>query len=307
MLINDGDNDSGGSETDFSLDDDFFNLDFGDSEPADLNEADMSAGTEAAPVEQDLSGAPPPTAPLSAPDPQAAPAPAPAAPTPPAAPAATATPAPEATPATAPAQPSATEPQPSVNIEEFVSQNADAIIGNLAASHFKIDDKTAEALGFDPGVREFIEKRDAKNFLLTMVQMNNALQRTLPQVVANLMDVTQRVKETHTEFFSEFKDLADEKYVPHLRQLATTLRTLNPTLDKPSFIKLLGNTARTVFGLSAPQAQPQNAPARPGVRRGPARPFQPAGSVAPQRTPQNAPGGNGLEFLNNSLRLGADD
>jgi len=297
---------------DFGFDDDnLFDLSFEGSndEPADLNEADMTVGTEPGPVVNDLSGVTPTPIPVT-----------PAAPAAPAVPAATTVPispaaAPVAPASSAPVVPATTTEQPSatdqtpptVNIEEFVAQNQNAIIDNLVASHFRIDDATAESLGFAPEVKSWIEKTNAKNFLLTMVQMNNALQATLPTVVANLMDVTSKVKTTHEEFFGAFSDLADKKYVPHLRQLAGTLRQLNPTLDKAAFIALLGTTARTVFGLPTPAAQQKAQPARPGVRRGQPRPFTPAGAVAPQRNPGNAPLGEGLEFMNNALRLGADD
>jgi hypothetical protein len=189
-----------------------------------------------------------------------------------------------------------------VNIEEFVAANADAIIGNLATTHFKIDPKTAEALGFAPEVAEFIEKRDAKNFLLTMVQVNNALQATLPTVVANLVDLTTRTREVHDGFYGDFPALKDEKYVKPLKDLAITLRGLNPTMEKKEFIKLLGETAHTILKLPLPVKA--NAPARPGVRRGQPRPFTPAGASAPS-TGQGSGGSlAGLDFLNAQLRAG---
>jgi hypothetical protein len=302
----DGDEENGATNDDVSFnfgDDDFLDLSFGETEadPADLNADDVAAGTE--PVVTDLSGAKPATAPVTAPPPVTETAPATA---PVTQPAGTQPPAPAGTqPPTE--QPGATD-QPTVNIEEFVAANADAIIDNLSKTHFAIDDATATALNFSPEVRDWVQKRDAKNFMLTMVQVNNALQRSLPSVVANLVELTQQTKTTQEGFFSEFADLKD--HVKALNTLAPALKAANPNLDKKSFQTLLGNTARMVLGLPVPAAKPvtQQISGR-NVRRGQARPFTPAGASQPQRNL----GGNGeaaadpLAFMNAQLRLGADD
>jgi hypothetical protein len=297
MMTNEGDDDGG---IDFGFDEGGLDLSFGEGgdDPADLNESDMSAGTEkpaavappaakAPPVVQDLSGASAPKVPVTDVKPVTPPPPVP----------------PVQQTQQPVVQPGATEqPQPSVNIEEFVAANADAIIGNLATTHFKIDPKTAEALGFAPEVTEFIEKQNAKNFLLTMVQVNNALRATLPTVVANLVDLTNRTREVHDGFYGDFPALKEERFVKPLKELAVTLRGLNPTMAKAEFVKLLGETAHSIFKLPLPVKT--NAPVRPGVRRGQPRPFTPAGASAPQ-TGQGTGGGlAGLDFLNAQLRAG---
>lgn len=314
-----GPNDDGAMDGDLDFGDDFLNLDFGDltAEPGDLNAEDMQDGTEVPATVTDLSGSKAPSVPAGAPPAQEQ--------TPPAQAVAPAT-APASAPATPPApgaqppaqqgqqppveQPGATEqPQPTVNIEEFVAANQDAIIGNLASSHFAIDDKTAEALGFTPEVRDFVQKRDARNFVLTMVQVNNALQRTLPTVVGQLVEIAQQTKTAKTGFFEEFNDLNDPKYFQVLNQLAPVLRAANPQMDKKAFQTLLGNTARLSLGLPTPQAQPAQQISGRNVRRGQPRAFTPAGALTPQRNQA----GNGvapvdpLAFMNEQLRFGADD
>lgn len=307
----DGENGATGSD-DFSLDlgDDFLDLSFGEAdEPADLNAEDVAGGTETPVIVNDLSGAKPATAPVTAPTPTQEPAtpsattgqpPAPATP-----PAATQPPAPADGQQPPTEQPGATV-QPTVNIEEFVAANHDAIVDNLAKSHFAIDDATAEKLAFTPEVRDWVQKRDAKNFILTMVHVNNALQRSLPATVANLLDVTTKSKTAQEKFFEEFEDL--KEHVPTLNLLAPTLRAANPTLKGQAFQTLLGNMARQALGLPIPQAKPQAQQiAGRNVRRGQPRPFTPAGATTPQRNLQGNEVPTGLEFMNSMLRQGGDD
>ncbi len=321
-MANKADGTGEASDNSFSLgeDDDGLDLSLGEdlpSDPADLNVDDMADGTE--PVITDLSSTVPavPAAPAGA-QPQTVQGVQPAAPAPSAAPGSQPTsqqPAvdPNAAPAAPPAQqpaggeqPGATVPQ-TVNIEEFVTANADAIIGNLASSHFKIDDKEAETLGFSPEVREWVQKRDAKNYLLTMVQMNNALQKTLPVVVAQLMTVATEAQKTQEGFYGEFPDLKDTKYTPHLRRLSVSLREMHPQMPQKEFQTLLGNSFRVAFGLPAQTQtqQPAQGNAQRVVRRGPPRSFTPAGALQPQRNHGgngDAPQLTGLEFLNHSLK-----
>lgn len=304
--------DGDGDDLDFGFDDGL-DLSFGDDagEPADLNETDMQAGTEAPVVVTDLSGAPAPAAPVTAPA-----TPGPAAPVqpqtgqqPPAQqPQAPVPPAQQVSQPPASEQPSAPA-QPPVDIEAYVTQNADAILDNLAGSHFKIDDETARALNFSPEVKAFVEKRDARNYLLTMVQVNKALQQTLPAVVANLVQLTTSAKETQDGFYKEFPELQKPDYIPHLKQLGQTLRGLHPQMPRKEFQTLLGSTALQILNV-----QRQQQPAPPAqqngrnVRRGVPRPFTPAGASRPQRN-HSAPGGqqlSGLEFLNHALQQDFD-
>lgn len=299
------------NDLDFGFDDGGLDLSFGNDtpDPADLNAEDMAAGTDEA-VVTDLSGKPA-SAPLQAPAKAAA--------TTPPAPSPTATPNPGATPpaqgqtpaqqqpAAPSAQPGATEqPAPSVSIEEYVAQNAEAIIGNLAGSHFRISDEEAQALGFAPEVREWIEKRDARNYLLTMTQMNTALQKTLPTVVANLVQLTAQVKETEDGFYGEFKELKDAaatnpRLVPFMKQTAQALRMMHPEMGRKEFQTLLGNTVMNTLGIK------KAAPATPTGRRitrGQAQPFMPAGAMQPQRN-NTPPGGeqlSGLDFINAAMQ-----
>jgi hypothetical protein len=307
MIDNDGD------DIDFGFDEGGLDLSFGDdtpADPADLNLADMAPGTTGPnTVTTDLSGTPakaPVTAPTPTPQQPATQQPGQQPATPPA-PAAAATPAPAQTPPTA-EQPGATEqPQPAVSIEEFVSQNADAILSNLASSHFAIPNEEATALGFSPEVKAWIEKRDAKNYLLTMVQTNNALQQTLPHVVASLMQGLSAAKQTTDGFYGEFEDLRDPKYTPHLRELAKTLRSVNPQMDKAQFQTLLGTTARTMFGLPTPAPKVTQQNGR-NVRRGRPQPFTPAGATQPQRNMggNGQPQMSGLEFMAHAIRTDLD-
>lgn len=285
--------------------DDGLDLNFGPDtsapEEQDLNLSDVEQA-----VVTDLSGAPAKPVPVQAPSEQQqqTQAPVPPAQTQPPAqqPAAQQPPAPSE-------QSSATAPQPAVDIETYVTQNSEAIIDNLAKSHFAIDEATAESLGFAPEVKGWIEKQNAKNFLVTMVQVNKALQQTLPSVVANLVNLTQQARHTEDTFFNEFPDLKKPEVIPHLSGLARTLRGMHPNLDAAQFQTLLGKTAMQMMGLQ-PSAQP-NAQGGGGKRlvRAPARPFTPAGSAVPQRNM----GGNGtppvdpLAAMNQFLRLDADD
>lgn len=299
----DGDDDGG---IDFGFDDGGLDLSFDNGpDPIDLNEADMSAGTEKpaaqtppaskpASVTQDLSGAPAKKVPVQ----EVKPTPPPATTQTPPPPAGTQPPAVE-TPG------AAAQPQPAVDIEEFVTANAAAIVDNLVKSHFKIDATEAEALGFAPEVTSWIEKQNAKNFLLTMVQVNKALQQTLPTVVANLVELTSQTREVQQSFYGDFPALKDPKLVPHLKSLAVTLRGLNPTMEKKEFQTLLGQTAHNLLKIPLPAASA--APAgRPGVRRGQPRPFTPAGASTPARGQGGPEQLAGLDFLNSQLRAGDD-
>lgn len=301
-----------GQETDDGLDLNF-GPDTSSTEESDLNLSDVEQA-----VVTDLSGAPAKTvqaqAPANTPDqsqPAAATTTPPSGQQPPQQP-----PAPNAQQQPAAQQPpasseqsSATAPQQAVDIETYVTQNSEAIIDNLAKSHFAIDDATAESLGFAPEVKGWIEKQNAKNFLVTMVQVNKALQQTLPSVVANLVNLTQQAKHTEDAFFGEFPDLRKPEVIPHLSSIARTLRGLHPNLDAAQFQTLLGNTAMQMLNIQR-AAQP-NAQGGPGKRlvRAPARPFAPAGSAVPQRNM----GGNGtppadpLTAMNQFLRMDADD
>lgn len=307
MMI-DGENDDLGFD-DGGLD---LNFDSGDS-GGELTAEDMAAGTQ--PIEvpapksttTDLSGSKPaPTkqvpaqvVPTGTPDPNA-PAAQPGAQTPP-------TEQPVQQQPTGQPQPGATENQRPVSVEEYVSQNHEAIVQHLASSHFKIDDKVAEGLGFPPEVKAWIEQRDARNYMLTMVQMNNALQQALPTVVANLVDLTHRTREANNGFFGEFPELNKPEFGPALTQLARTLRTVHPKMDKASFQTLVGNAAIAAFQLQrqAPQTQGQPNGGR-RVTRGRPQPFAPAGSV-PARTANNptaTPQLGGLDFINSALAAG---
>lgn len=315
-------NDGAGEDLDFGFDDDVLDLNFGDvsepgDEPADLNESDMAAGTET-----DLSGTPA-KAPVSAPPADGA-KPGGQEQTPSAA----SPPSPGAAPVQPPSgqqppvvdpnaaapqqpvdgeQPSAQAPQQPVDIEAFVAENQEAIIANLATKQFSIPAQEAEDLGFSPEVKAWIERRDARNYVLAMVQTNKALQQTLPTVVANLVQVAQQVKEADTSFFGEFPELrtADKG---HLKELAVTLRRMNPTMEKPKFVELLGNTACNLLGITRQpkQQQPSGQPGSGMRRRSAARPFTPAAAAAPQRNLGNGevPQPQGLEAINMMLMSG---
>ncbi len=298
--------------------DDFLDLTFGDEaedtgEGQDLNVQDMADGTESPVV--DLSGSAPTTVPVTAPSGQQTPS---SVPTqqqtpgtpPPGQPAAATSPAPQPG-QQPPAQEQAgpTDTQQTVDIEQFVTANADAIIGNLAKSHFSIDAQTAENLGFTPEIKDWIEKRDAKNYLLSMVQMNKALQSTLPAVVANLVQLTSRAKEAEAGFFNEFPELQGKVTGEQLRQIGQTLRSINPNLPRAQFQTLWGQTAMQLLGIT--KAQPAaNAQHNGGrtVRRGQPQPFMPAGAVQPQRNMggQNAPVLSGIEAINAAMKMDID-
>lgn len=309
---------AGGDEDLFNFgDDDFLDLNFGE-EPADLNAEDAEAGTDPNPqgFVTDLSGGKPSGTPVGAPPKQEEASASSVAPQQPAAPSAPVSgqpaqpQAPQGQQQPSGEQPGATA-QPTVNIEEFVANNSEAIIANLAGSHFAIDDATAEKLNFTPEVRDFVQRRDARNFVLTMVQVNNALQRTLPTVVAQLVELTQRSKETQTAFFDEFKDLKDPKFLPALNQMAPLIRQANPQMEKAAFQTALGNAVRNLYGMTAPA--PTAAPAAQQVsgrtvRRGRPAPFTPAGALTPQRNHagNGEPPADPLAFMNQMIRLDAD-
>jgi hypothetical protein len=298
LQINDGDEDNGSgggmTVTDFSGDDanELFDLGGGaEGDEGALSLEDMQAGI---PRTADLSGTPPvETAPVQ----QATNQP------PVAAPAndvnANANPQPGAQQQPVPGsqpqvQPTQAAPQQPMDFEKYVSENMEALTTQLAGSTFALSPEDKAVVGEEAA--PILSKMASRMYLTTQVGVFQALQRSLPGLVANLVHVSNRGNETEQKFFGDFPELKGVNRQA-LASLGATLRQQNPTMPADQFFMLMARTAAAANGIQLKPVQ------------GKPRPHQPAatlqrGSTPPRGQARQRVGVDHLGNINSALREG---
>jgi hypothetical protein len=192
-----------------------------------------------------------------------------------------------------PAPGSQAQEQPTANFESYVRENFATLTEQLATTTFALTDEEKAVFG---DAAPHVPKLVSKMFLMTQVANQRAIAAALPQMVAGLVQVSNRGVETETKFFNDYPVLKD---VPRqtLANLGHALRQSNPTMPVAEFFPLMARTAAAMLGK---QLTPV---------RGKAQPFTPAGSgprgtPAPRGAPRRQVGVDNLGNINNLLRDG---
>lgn len=180
-----------------------------------------------------------------------------------------AVPVPAAAPAPAPA-PETLKSQP-IDTADWEAQQLDAL-----AKIYGLNEEDAESLLTEPSaVMPKIAAQLHMNITKTVLA---SMQTVLPQIIAQHNVAEKTEHEAQNAFFTANQDLrGHEEAVLKIGQM---FRAANPTADRATAIKVIGNMTRMALGLAVPNAAPALPASNPPTNV--VKPFTPAvGSATP--------------------------
>jgi hypothetical protein len=176
----------------------------------------------------------------------------------------------------------------------YVRDNAETIVEQMANSQFKLTDAEAEAMGDAAPV---VARYMARSHLVSMANVVGALNKALPQVVGNLIQISNAGSAIEQKFFSDYPALQNVDR-GQLAMLATTLRRANPTATAEQFLPVLARTVAAMTGTQLPPVRGKSQPHIPASSQ--QRGAAPTPGGQSRRTVNTAP----LQGINMALRDG---
>lgn len=156
---------------------------------------------------------------------------------------------PQQTPATPPTQTAPAQPQ-----EDFITHlvaNRGKYIESLSKNHFAPTEAELGLLESDP--KTFFGNLRAQIYVDTLLAQSQIMKEALPRIIQQQVGQINNESAHENAFFSRHPDLNKAELQTGLVKLAETIRATRPDFDREQFMDALANSARTLWGLPAPQ------------------------------------------------------
>lgn len=198
-------------------------------------------------------------------------------------------PAPQAQPVqepSAPAEPApaTSVPQQPVGLVEQLTQNRDAIVEALATQRFALSKEEEDALELD--VLGTVPKLLAKTYYEATMSSLKHLQTHVPQIVQNMLAVSNVAKTVEDQFFGQFSHLDRATHGADIVSFANAFRAANPQISQENLFAMVNASVMAKHGV-VPSAPVAPVSASPPPKPTPYVPASPGAPVRLEPIPEN--------------------
>lgn len=174
---------------------------------------------------------------------------------------------------------------------ERLTQNREAILGELASSRFniKLSDAETKALETDAvaALPQILSRVAANLYYEAALASLNQIHNLVPHLTQSLMETNRAQISAESAFYSRWPTLSqsDPAHLKAVQYFANTYRQMNPRATQQEAIEQVGKAASAFLGIQMPQRGAGASPSRQAA----GRPFAPAqrGGIAPGRGAAN--------------------